>query len=89
MQQKAFRVISLLLHQHLTVILPSQTGTVTLLPYFVRNKQLTWQKSFLMSIHKLLLCVNSLNCCHCNTLNPISTNNIQTYLTELGAIIPA
>lgn len=66
MQEKAFRGISLLLHQHLIVILPSQTGTTTLLPYFLRNNELTWQKSFLMSIYKLLLCINSLNVAnHC------------------------
>lgn len=59
MQEKASRALSLLLHEHLTVILPSQTGTTTLLPYFVRNNKLTWWKSFLMSIYKLLLCIKS------------------------------
>lgn len=70
MQEKAFRGISLLLHQHPIVILPSQTGTTTLLPHFVRNNKLTQQKSFLMRIYKLHLCINSLNVAnHCFPLS--------------------
>lgn len=34
-------------------------------------------------------CISSLDWCHCSAFNPISTNNIQLYLTELGSIIPA
>lgn len=55
---KAPRSISSLLCQHLHVIMPSQTGIITLLSYFVGNNWLTWQKSFLMSIYKLLLTVH-------------------------------